>query len=98
MECPNDDDLSSYLAGGIAGDAADVIGSHVASCRHCEALVEVLGTGASPASAATLASPSANGTDATAPRAGDRVGGYVVQRRVGAGGMGVVWEAYDPDL
>ncbi len=94
MACPDDDDLSNFLAGRISSEMAVAIASHVASCRSCEALVEVLGSG----SAATLAAPDTRPDDSSDARAGDSVGGYVLQQRVGAGGMGVVWEAYDPDL
>jgi tetratricopeptide (TPR) repeat protein len=106
--CPSDDDLSSYLAGRIPGEHAASIAGHVASCRSCSALVEVLATGAPVASAPTLAVPAASaptvaargprGTTSAEPSAGDAIGSYVLQRRIGAGGMGTVWAAYDPDL
>jgi tetratricopeptide (TPR) repeat protein len=93
VECPSDDDLSSYLAGRIAAIDAASIASHVPACRMCSALVDVLATRA-PAEAPTLPAASTH----VEPRAGDTVGTYVLQRRIGAGGMGVVWAAYDPDL
>ena len=94
MACPSDDDLSSYLAGRIRGDEAAVIASHVATCRMCEALVDVLGSSLAVGSVPTLPAGESPGE----PRAGDAIGGYVLQHRVGAGGMGVVWAAYDPEL
>jgi tetratricopeptide (TPR) repeat protein len=94
VACPSDDDLSSYLAGRVRGDEAAAIASHVAACRMCEALVDVLGSAAPGGSIPTVPATEATGE----PRAGDAIGGYVLQRRVGSGGMGVVWAAYDPEL
>jgi serine/threonine protein kinase len=96
--CPSDDDLSSYLTGHVHGAEAAAIAAHVATCRTCETLVEVLGSGTPLASASTVDASDARPADARDARAGDDVGGYVLQHKVGAGGMGVVWEAYDPDL
>ncbi|MDB4960356.1 MAG: adenylate/guanylate cyclase, partial [Myxococcales bacterium] len=51
------------------------------------------------AASSTLPGPAGGPrVEASELRAGENIGGYVLQQRVGAGGMGVVWEAHDPKL
>ncbi|MBA2542275.1 MAG: serine/threonine protein kinase [Deltaproteobacteria bacterium] len=89
MICPNEDRLNTYLTGGLADHEAHVIAQHLAECDTCPALLEVEG---SRIPFAGVAIPGR----VLGP--GDQVGDYVLLHRVGAGGMGVVWAAYDPVL
>jgi tetratricopeptide (TPR) repeat protein len=85
--CPTDEELQRLLEGSATDAQRAAIETHVATCSSCGALVAHLARGLSPArdSRRDLA-------------AGDRVGRYLIVARVGSGGMGVVYAAYDPQL
>ena len=87
--CPSDEDLAMF-----AGDVADgAVARHVAVCASCARVVDVV------RSSSTLdARPPVAGADLDDPAAGDGIGRYVVLRRLGRGGMGLVLHAYDPVL
>lgn len=71
-------------------------GSHDGGGREDETLK------AGPSRIADTLAAEATGSGAVAnesePQAGDRIGRYLVVGRLGAGGMGVVLAAYDPEL
>jgi tetratricopeptide (TPR) repeat protein/predicted Ser/Thr protein kinase len=89
-ECPNADTLDSFVSGRLEPAAAALVRAHLATCSRCyETLLEAGHT--LPAEASESA--------ATARYArGAIVGRYVVMDWLGAGGMGVIYAAYDPEL
>src|SRR5262245_29375975 len=84
--CLDEEQLLACVEGTITeGDRLAVL-AHSDQCPRChELLVECV---------------RALVPDADAPprRAGDRVGRYLIERRIGAGGMGEVFAAVDPQL
>jgi tetratricopeptide (TPR) repeat protein len=86
MTCPRPDELLGYAA----GELADVqpIAAHLDGCESCrEAVAALLGS--------SLLGPEPEPVEL---QAGEEVGRYRVIGRVGAGGMGVVYAALDPEL
>ena len=106
MGCLDDNVAVDFAQGSLSGVQAAVVERHLASCRDCRTLVATLAPGPGERDSDLATAPRrGRGSDAGHGRTtepvvalGDQIGRYVVLRRLGAGGMGVVFAAYDPQL
>ena len=102
MTCLDDNLVSRFLVGGISGDEQVHVESELAHCASCRRLVAELSRvlcsgGDSLLRADELASadPAPKGEMLGRGRALDR---YVIEDVLGAGAMGIVYAAHDPEL
>jgi tetratricopeptide (TPR) repeat protein/tRNA A-37 threonylcarbamoyl transferase component Bud32 len=87
MNCPDDSTLWALATGALSEAARTSAEAHLDGCADCRAAF------------AALARLQAPGARAPAVRArGATLGRYFVVDAVGAGGMGVVYSAFDPEL
>jgi tetratricopeptide (TPR) repeat protein/predicted Ser/Thr protein kinase len=99
--CPQEEDIAAFVAGGMAAPHGAMVEAHVARCAACRRLISALARAAMESqSASDSVSPTLPGEPAGDPelQLGARFGRYVVLEGLGAGGMGVVYAAYDPEL
>lgn len=104
MDCLTDSTFQQLLDGTLAGARIRDTQVHLDSCRSCRELLSTLAQGLN-----TPSGPRPEETDSTSPAGavsairdsiapGTQVGRFLVQSRLGAGGMGVVYAAGDPLL
>jgi serine/threonine protein kinase len=107
--CLDDSAIAELLDDQLDADARHEVDRHIEGCQACRKLVAELARGApSPSLTAPPShAPSTNAPERVSPDIEDlahaflpgaRLGRYVVLSLVGMGGLGMVYEAYDPDL
>ncbi|HEY6179059.1 MAG TPA: protein kinase, partial [Kofleriaceae bacterium] len=112
--CPTAERIAGFIDGELSPSAERMLERHLAACPPCRKLVSALcqadsriGCDRASSIAETIVDPASRSTggagDDPAPRepalvAGTRIGRYTILERIGAGGMGVVYAALDPEL
>jgi tetratricopeptide (TPR) repeat protein len=95
MSCLDENTVAELLGSSLKGEALQAAERHVEECAECRALVAAVVRGERDPAETTF--PSAVAGRESLAR-GSLISRYAVLEAIGAGGMGIVYSAYDPVL
>jgi eukaryotic-like serine/threonine-protein kinase len=109
MDCPEENAIVDFVRGALPAEQRAAVESHVDRCQSCATVLAGLARLTTRRGGATHAASAddtwfADASEAAAPHRptalapGARLGRYELRRLIGAGGMGVVHAAHDPQL
>ena len=100
--CPPAESLVELAEGGLSGDDAAAIHRHVRGCEACRSVLVGLAPMLTPEEAAESLASTRQGGQARSRlpdvAAGQQLGRHTLEKLIGAGAMGAVWAAFDPQL
>ena len=96
--CLDDEDVQGFVEGTLINTRWERVNQHIASCDDCRSLVAETAKLFANQSQLTVALRRSKRSPNTNVAAGQTIGRYVVERVLGAGGMGVVYLAHDGEL
>jgi tetratricopeptide (TPR) repeat protein/predicted Ser/Thr protein kinase len=101
MACPSEQTILDFARRSLGADAAANVEAHIDGCPDCAELVadavRMLSREASDGEE-TRDERNVSGAEPPPLTPAMKIGRYVILDRIGSGGMGVVYSAYDPEL